>query len=74
MLNRTKKLAVTGCVALAAGAATMSLLHRFGPGHFATASAGTPWTHSTLPAPLEMGWARLWDRPRWRCGLVEYWG
>ena len=35
----------------------MIVLHQFGPGHFATGSTGTPWTHPMMHVPGEMGWA-----------------
>lgn len=56
-MTGTKKLAAFGGVALLAGIAIMIGLHQFGFGHFATVSTGTPWTHSMMPAPGEMGWA-----------------
>ena len=56
-MTGTKKLAAVGGAALLSGVAMMILLHQFGPGHFAMASTATPWTHSMMHAPGEMGWA-----------------
>ena len=56
-MTGTKKLAAIGGVALLSAFAVMIVLHQFGPGHFATGSTGTPWTHPMMHAPGEMGWA-----------------
>ena len=56
-MTGTKKLATAGSLALLAGIAMMIVLHQFGPGHFATGSMGTPWTHPTMHGPGGLGWA-----------------
>ncbi len=56
-MTGTKKLATLGGVALLSGVAIMIVLHQFGPGHFATGTTGTPWTHPMIHAPGKIGWA-----------------
>ena len=57
IMTGTKKLATVGGAALLSGIGMMIVLHQLGPGHFATVSTGTPWTHPMTPAPGAMGWA-----------------
>ncbi|KLK93433.1 hypothetical protein AA309_08920 [Microvirga vignae] len=56
-MTGTKRLATIGGVALLSGIAMMIVLHQSGPGHFATDSTGTPWTHPMMHAPGQTGWA-----------------
>ena len=57
VVTDTKRLAPIGGVALLSSIAVMNVLHQFGPGHFATVSTGTPWSHPMMHGPGEMGWA-----------------
>jgi hypothetical protein len=56
-MTDTKRLATIGGVALLSGITMMIVLHQFGPGHFATDSTGTPWTHPVMHASGQIGWA-----------------
>ena len=56
-MTDTKRLAAIGCVALLSGLAVMIVLHQFGPGHFAPASASGSWAHPGMHGPGDRGWA-----------------